>query len=307
MSGSTRVVALGSGCLAALGWGLTGTFIKLMPQFTTLEILTVRLVIALLATLPILIMRRSLQLELRSLVRNPQTILLSSLMVFYYLFAVRAFQLAPVSDVVLIVGLAPLLGLTVKVLSQKPILAMEGIGAITSFGGLVLFVLPKLQGHSSDITTYLTGLFFAFLSAIVTLTYATLFKFQSINHPLLNPLLVAFITFALGSVITLPITLIATPQYLNALVQPDMLAIAWGLGILSTVVPTLCYSYAAKHLSPVLTTTLNLMTPIFAAAIAALFLHEYLPLLSIIGAILILTGILMLSMPQRFTASFKNR
>ncbi|MGB7314632.1 MAG: EamA family transporter [Nodosilinea sp.] len=68
--------------------------------------------------------------------------------------------------------------------------------------------------------------------------------------------------------------------------------------MISTVVPTLCYSYAAKHLSPILTTALNLMTPIFAAAIAAILLGEYLSGWNIVGALLILTGILTLSRPR---------
>lgn len=306
MTGSTRTLALSSGCCAAMGWGLTGTFIKLMPEFTTLEILSVRLVIAFLVTSPILILHHSLRSELRMLISKPMTILLSSLMVFYYLFAVRAFQLAPVSDVVLVVGLSPLLGLAVKVGLRKPLIATEGIGAITAFTGLVLFVLPKLQGSQSNLSIYLTGLFFAFLSAIVTLAYASFFKAYSATQSRLNPLLVAFITFSIGSIFIAPITFVSAPQYFNSLLQPDKLAVALGLGVLSTVVPTLCYSYAAKHLSPVLTTALNLMTPIFAAAIAALLLNEYLSLWSVAGAALIVIGILTLSMPQRHVPSART-
>jgi drug/metabolite transporter, DME family len=297
MSNSIRPVALISGGFAALGWGLTGTFIKLMPQFTTLEILSIRLVVAVLVTVPIVLLYRPLRSDLRTLIGKPTTILLSSLMVVYYLFAVRAFQLAPVSDVVLIVGLSPLLGLAVKAGLRKPLMATEWIGAVTAFCGLVLFVLPKLQGHSNDVSTYLTGLFFALLSAVVTLAYASLFKYYSATQPLLNPFLVSFITFAVGSTVITPMTIVSMPRQFNLLVQPGMLAIALGLGILSTVVPTLCYSYAAKHLSPILTTALNLMTPIFAAAIAAIWLDEHLPLWSAIGAALILAGILILSIP----------
>jgi drug/metabolite transporter, DME family len=71
-----------------------------------------------------------------------------------------------------------------------------------------------------------------------------------------------------------------------------------GLGILSTAIPTICYSFAAKHLSPILTTTLNLLTPIFATLIAVLLLKEQFPILSLIGAVLIIIGILSLSLPQ---------
>ncbi|MBE9157929.1 DMT family transporter [Nodosilinea sp. LEGE 06152] len=290
-----RLLPLGSGCLAALGWGLTGTFIKLMPQFSTLEVLSIRLGIAGLVMLPILVMRRTLWSDLRMLLKDPLTVLLSSLMVLYYLFAVRAFQLAPVGDVVLVVGLSPLLGLAAKTCLRRPLTAAEGIGGVVAFSGLVLFVLPKIQGNSDDSLAYLTGLGFALLSAATTLAYASLFKFHGAKQPRLTPLLVAFITFAIGSILIIPIACLSTSHRLNDLVQPQVGTIMLGLGLISTVVPTLCYSYAAKHLSPILTTALNLMTPIFAAAVAAILLGEYLSGWNIVGASLILTGILTLS------------
>lgn len=295
MLGSTRFFALGSGCFAALGWAFTGILIKQLPQFTTLEVLSMRLLVAFAVMLPAVLLWRSLRSTLRALIGKPTVCLLSSLMVFYYLFAVRAFQLAPVSDVVLIVGLSPLLGLAVKAACRKPLALTEGIGAAIAFSGLVLFVLPKLQGHDRDVSAYLTGLSFAFLSAAITLTYASLFRHYAAAQPLLNPVPVAFITFMLGSVAVVPMALSAKAPHWNSLLQPDTAAIALGLGILSTVVPTLCYSYAAKHLSPILTTALNLLTPIFAAAIAAVWLGEFLSPLSMAGGVLVLLGILALS------------
>ena len=109
----SQTPALAWGCLAALTWGLTGTFIKLLPSFTTLEVLSIRIGIAFSLTLAIFAVRPSLLSASLKLIRQPVGILLSSLMVFYYLFAVRAFQLAPVSDVALIVGLSPMIGLAV--------------------------------------------------------------------------------------------------------------------------------------------------------------------------------------------------
>ena len=226
-------------------------------------------------------------------------------MVLYYLFAVRAFQLAPVSDVVLVVGLSPLIGLVVKALLRKPVAILETIGASTAFVGLILFVLPKLQG-SEHPSTYLTGLLFAFLSACVTLGYASLFKHYAGIKTSLNPIAVAFTTFSIGSVLIAPFVILSSPQMLPHLAQSNSLAIALGLGILSTVIPTFCYSYAAKHLAPILTTTLNLLTPIFAALLAFLLLQERLPFWSLIGALLIFAGILTLSMPQPKTISKKK-
>jgi drug/metabolite transporter, DME family len=189
----------------------------------------------------------------------------------------------------------------VKAFAGKPVTAIESIGAVTAFGGLMLFVLPKLQGHHSDLTAYLMGLSFALFSAAISLSYVSLFKSYAMTQPLLNPVPVAFLTLAIGSVIITPMMLSTTPHW-NLLFQPRTVAIAIALGIGSTVIPTVCSSYAAKHLSPILTTALNLMTPIFASAISVLLLKEQFPFLSFIGAALMITGILLLSSPHSHTA-----
>ncbi|WP_072032442.1 DMT family transporter [Fischerella sp. PCC 9605] len=298
MSSNSRTLALGSGCLAALGWGLTGTFVKLLTNLTTFEVLSIRLLVAFLTTLPIFLIHRQLLSDFLALVRKPIGLLLSSLMMFYYLFAVRAFQLAPVSDVVLIVGLSPIIGLVAKAFIKKQLKLLELFGALTSFTGLVLFVLPKLQGSSDGQSEYLTGLFFAFLSACITLSYASLFKHYAGAKFTLNPATVAFTTFAIGSFLITPVVVLSSPDLFTHFIQPHQFFIALGLGVLSTVVPTFCYGYAAKQLSPILTTTLNLLTPIFASGIAFFLLREQLSFWSIIGALLIFAGIITLSLPQ---------
>lgn len=305
----SRLVALMAGCLAALGWGLTGMFVKLLPDFTTLEVLGLRLLVAVLTTLPFLSIHRPLRTQFLTLIRTPMGLGLSSLMVFYYLFAVRAFQLAPVSDVVLVVGLAPLLGLAVKLGMRQPLFWREGLGAVIAFTGLLLFVFPKLQGQVNP-ATYLTGLCFAFLSAWVSLGYASLFKYYATQNAglnaALNPVAVAFTTFMLGSIITVPLAVVASTHPIQIFRQPHIGWIILGLGTLSTVIPTLCYSYAAKYLSPILTTTLNLLTPIFAALFAAWLLKETFSGLSLLGAVLILVGILTLSLPRSRPADIQE-
>ncbi len=296
MTPPSQTSALAWGCVAALTWGLTGTFIKLLPSFTTIEVLSIRLGIAFFLTLVIFTVRPSLLSASLTLIRQPVGILLSSLMVFYYLFAVRAFQLAPVSDVTLIVGLSPIIGLAFKALTGKKLIAAEAVGASIAFVGLLLFVLPKLQGISDGRSVYLTGLCFALLAACVSLGYAALFKQQSARQRVLDPIVVSCMTFALGSVVMTPIAIASSPALFSKLTaDAGTLAVALSLGVISTVVPTLCYSYAAKHLSPILTTALNLLTPVFAAVIAFFFLKETIPLLSIFGAGLIFVGLVLLT------------
>jgi drug/metabolite transporter, DME family len=74
MVASTRTLALGSGCFAALGWGFTGILVKLMPEFTTLEILCVRLAVAFFVMLPAVLISRSLRSTLRILIGKPSVL-----------------------------------------------------------------------------------------------------------------------------------------------------------------------------------------------------------------------------------------
>lgn len=292
----SRMPAIAWGCLAALTWGLTGTFIKLLPSFSTVEILAIRTLLSLAVTLVIFLFRPALLSESLALLRRPVGILLSSLMLFYYLFAVRAFQLAPVSDVALVVGLSPIIGLAVKVVTRQGLVVAEIAGAGTAFAGLILFVSPKIQGMAEgDRATYLTGLSFALLAACVSLGYAALFKQYSAHHASLSPIAVSCTTFVIGSAIITPIVAASSPTFIAQVMRPDSLRIALGLGIVCTVVPTFCYSYAAKHLPPILTTTLNLLVPIFAAALAFLLIQETMPAVSILGGALIIVGIVVLS------------
>ena len=145
-SSSSSLSALLWGCVAALTWGLTGIFIKLLPGFTTLEVLSIRISVALICTIGTVAIRPNILLSSLRLIKKPIGVLLASLMVFYYLFAVRAFQLAPVGDVALTVGLSPLLGLVAKLAMGKGLAPSETGGAVTAFIGLLLFVFPKIQG-----------------------------------------------------------------------------------------------------------------------------------------------------------------
>ncbi|EDX83735.1 Integral membrane protein DUF6 [Synechococcus sp. PCC 7335] len=293
---SFRTSAFVLGCVAALTWGLTGTFIKLLPGFTTLEVLSIRVLSAFVSTLVVFVFYPSLLSTAIQLIRRPTGLLLSSLMVFYYLFAVRAFQLAPVGDVTLVVGLSPILGLIIKAVLGKGIVRTEIVGVSISFIGLLLFIYPKVTGLGEEQSIYLTGLFFALLAACVSLGYAALFKHYSSLNKSIDPVAVSCATFAIGSMIIAPITVASSHLFLLEVVSDSRVAaISLGLGIIATAVPTFCYSYAAKYLSPILTTALNLVTPVSAAAIAFILLQETIPLLSIFGAVLIFVGIFLLS------------
>jgi drug/metabolite transporter (DMT)-like permease len=65
------------------------------------------------------------------------------------------------------------------------------------------------------------------------------------------------------------------------------------LGAVCTAVPTLAFGIASAKLPAVLTTSLGLMTPIFAALFAGLLLLEWPSLSAVPGAVVAICGVVM--------------
>ena len=51
------------------------------------------------------------------------------------------------------------------------------------------------------------------------------------------------------------------------------------------------FAYASKHLPPLVTATISLLIPVFAALFAALFLDQHLPLSMLPGSLVLLAGV----------------
>ena len=66
------------------------------------------------------------------------------------------------------------------------------------------------------------------------------------------------------------------------------------LGILATLLPTLCYAYASSVLVSVTVTSLRLLTPLLAAFLAIIFLDEIPDFLFWPGALILLIGLFLI-------------
>ena len=279
--------------LTTLGWGMAGVFIKLLPDFSAFSIVAIRLALALVITIPILLFQNSLFAQIKEL-RRLKVWLLSLIMLACYTFGTIAFQIAPVGEVTLLMTTAPIFAILYKIWQREKIKKTEYWGVLIAFLGICSIILPSLNIDSTISRQHIFGNCLALLVSILLAVYAIWFRFLSQYENTPNSISVALGTFILGSLIFLPTTL----QLLFAdsgLLDRKYLMASLGLGLVSTVIPTLCYAIAAKRLPPITTTSILLLEPILAIAFAFLVLGVVPSVWIIPGIVFVGIGILFMA------------
>jgi drug/metabolite transporter (DMT)-like permease len=273
-------VALAAGFVAPLTWGMTGVFVRLLHGVPTLAIVDVRLLIAALALSPWAFRRRH---AFRDALRSP----LGAAMGAYYIFATEAFARAPVVEVTLLVGCAPVIAVGLEYARGRRPIRQQSVGAVTAVLGLLLFLHPSASmGRQRWV-----GDAFALGAAAVSAAYAVGLRARAQSQRPLDPLVLTVSACLVGALASL--ALLGGSGQLSALTIPPaaestLLAL---LGAVSTAVPTLAFGVASARLPSVLVTSLGLMTPLFAAVFAGMFLKEWPDIAALPGALLTIAGV----------------
>lgn len=272
--------ALAVGLVAPVTWGMTGVFVRLLHGVPILQIVAVRLLVAALVLSPWALRRRHLFSEA---FRSP----LAAAMGAYYIFATEAFARAPVVEVTLLVGSAPVVAVGLEFLRGLRPTRQQILGALVAMSGLVIFLRP------GDGVTKARGLGYAFAlgAAAVSAIYAVGLRASVQSSRPLDPLVLTIWACMLGTLASF--VLLAHTVGNGGLPAPSahesMLLVL--LGGLSTAVPTLAFGIASARLPSVLTTSLSLTTPLFAALFAGLFLAEWPVLAAVPGALVTVAGV----------------
>jgi len=162
---------------------------------------------------------------------------------------------------------------------------------ITLFKGLALFLalygafLVVTGGVFSKLQTNRTGLLVGLLSALAFGSFPILRKRISEEFNLTGILMYSFL---IGSIFTFPmldIKLLLKTFSLNTIIFSIL------LGLIPTVFSYTIYSMALKFITPTKASIISLVELPAAAIIGHFFLREYLLTVSIIGIIILLTGI----------------
>lgn len=284
--------ALGAAALTAIAWGLTGIFVFLLPPVSAFYIAGGRLLLGLFCVLPALLLSAASRNTLLDAMRRPVAYVFAALLSIYYLSATSGFQHAPVAEVALLLCVAPIFVLLLRRLRGDIPTRREVGGALLALVGLAWILAPRLAGSSSDHDNHLLGDLLAIAAAACTALYADAYARLHKRGQAPDPFGTTCLTLIVGSIVLLALAGIFAAPLPDALGSDlHSLWLLLGLGVLCTGIPSMSFAYASKHLPPLVTATVSLLIPVFAALFAALFLDQVLPLSMLPGSLVLLAGV----------------
>ena len=284
--------------LTALMWGVTGIFVRLLPPVSPVDITAARLAGALIVSLPIFAVSNVQRSRLKEALKNPVGYALAFLLTGYYLLATAAFQLAPVAEVALLLSTPPLFVLALRRIRGDVPATLELVGAGLALAGIALILGPRLTLARVLGNHRLIGDVLGICAAILTALYIYIYRQMARDRRALEPASVTFMTFALGSVALIALACILPTTIPLIPFGGGSLLIFLGLAILCTAIPSFAFAFASERLPSLVTATISLLIPLFAAAFAFVILGEGVSSTAIPGSVIVLVGIVMILRPS---------
>lgn len=288
--GSLDRAALAAAAITALGWGLTGAVIRMLPPISPVSVTAARLLLAAIVTLPLVPLLFAGNTDIWRVWRQPAAYALAGLLAGYYLLATAAFQLAPVAEAALLLSTPPLYVVLWHRCSGRRSARVEAVGAVTALSGLVLLLAPQWSLAGPDLTDRISGDVLALLASLLVAVYALYFRSMAADARQPHAGGLTLMTFALGAVVLAAVhmTMDAAPLRGFGAAELPLWAV---LGVVCTALPSAGYAFASRRLPAVITTSVSLLLPLLAALFAYLLLGESVPPSALPGAALVLTGI----------------
>jgi drug/metabolite transporter (DMT)-like permease len=284
-------LGLAAALVASVAWGFTGIFIHLLQSQPPMTIVVGRLIVASVVLWMVLVLRRPGRSHLRW--SWP-----SLAMAAYYVLATEAFARAPVVEVTLLVGMSPVLALTIDRLRGRRVPAPQFVGVILAVGGLVAFLLPGKTLADPK----LSGDLLALGAATVSAVYAIQLRRMAGSDSPSDPVCVAAIACLVGAIAGAALVgIFGSPTYPSFTVRGVGYLVL--LGALSTALPTAAFSIASARLPAFLTTSFGLSTPLFTALFAGIVLQEWPALSTLPGALITLLGLALVVRPLRTSSN----
>jgi drug/metabolite transporter (DMT)-like permease len=255
---------LTAGLIAALSWGMTGTFVHLVTTASPGMITVCRLVVSALVLSAVAALRRN---EAR---RPAAPWLAVAAMAAYYVFATEAFTRAPVVEVTLLVGSSPIIAVCFERIMGRPVSRVRLAGVLIAVVGLAAFVIPGSRYSFTSVIGDMLALGAAAVSAI----YVTLLRAAASAGNAPDGVAVAARASTVGAIASVALLAIRGFDSLSTVSEHDWWVLLL-LGAFSTAIPTVAYSEASRRLPTPVTTSLTLLTPLFAAVFAGFLLGEW--------------------------------
>ena len=170
--------------------------------------------------------------------------------------------------------------------SERPS-ALNYLGVLIGFGGVVLLVYPELSAHG------ISGNFLGALAVVVaSLSYAINALYQRRKMRSVSVHEVSLGQLAAAVVFAIPI---AAPSLPQVHVQLESMLAVIALGALGTGIAYLLYYYVMNTLGAVRAAGVTFLVPVTAVFWGAALLHESITMPIVIGMVVILAGIVLTS------------
>ena len=282
----TDRLGLSLAVLSAATWSLAGVWIRLLPGVPLTTIVAGRLALALAIVGPVALWRW------RRLGRaSGAAWALAGLMVGYYVLAVAAFRLTAVAEGTLFVNASPLFAVAWAVVRGEPVRTGERWGTVLALAGVAVILAPGLVTGTEAGIERVVGDLLALGAALGMAMYSIAFSRLRAAGRAPDALLVTTLTFVLGALALGVLLATAPAATLTGLDGTRAWGSLAGLAVVTTDVPTFAYSVASSRLPPILTTSVRLLTPAFAAVAAWVVLAEVPSVWLIPGGALVLGGL----------------
>ncbi|MCJ8006630.1 DMT family transporter [Lederbergia wuyishanensis] len=280
--------------VAALLWGAIAIFIKKLTYygFTEMEIVTIRVFFAFLWLLPIVIFmenKRKLIIQLKHIWYFIGTGLCS--IVFFNWAYFKAINMMSISLAVMLLYTAPaFVAILSAIILKERLMKKKLIAVFTTIVGCTIIALAgKEVGGDWNTLGFVIGL-------CSGLGYALYTIFGKIALRDYDSFIITFYTFFVSSITLLPFF----PFWKKAQSLPlEAWLFMTGLGLFPTVIAYLLYTYGLKGIESSTASILATVEPVSAVLIGITIFNENLFIGQMIGAVFILSSILIISERSR--------
>ena len=280
--------------IAGFCWGIIGVFSKFLSQagLSSVQITEIRCVIAAVSLVVYLMItdRSKVKIALKDIWIFAGTGILS--IAFFNICYFNAITYSDLSSAAILLYTAPFFVLLLSAIIFKEKLTMVKIAAvIIAFLGCALAV--GIIGNSAGITAQ--GLIYGILSGI---GYGLYSIFGRIALKKYHTLTVTAYTFIVAAVFLVPFCKI-NGIVSESIKNPDIVIFSLMLGIISTLVPFLCYTKGLSMMDAGTASIIAYLEPLVATACGMVLFKEEITVIKLTGILLILISIIILNFPQK--------
>lgn len=278
--------------LASVIWGVSFIMTKELfnsePHITVFIILTFRLILATVVTIPSLLILRKLEPIKKGDLK--WFLILAILEPFIYsICETSGVQLVSGSMSSIIVATIPLfvpLGMAVAYREKIPVVTI--LGLLLSFAGLAVMLL---FGGSNNLDTNPVGLAWLF-AAVITAVVFTLVLVKLVNR--YRPLTITAYQNLFGCIYFLPLMLLMDGSQLPLLsYSGKMIGLLLALGVFCSTLAYVCYNVGVARLGATAACIFNNVIPVFSLIAALIIGQETLTWAKPIGITIVIAGVIL--------------